>query len=75
MIIQVLGWEFFDKQDADNKIALINREFGFPNDQTLNYTIYVVGSYNNEVIYYLLNDTTLYSILGEPYLFDLYSPL
>jgi hypothetical protein len=75
MIIQVLGWKFTSKIDADNYMASIDAEFGFPNDQTLNYTMYVIGSYNSELIYYLLDDTTIYSILGEPYLFNLDSPL
>jgi hypothetical protein len=75
MTIEVLGWKFVDKQDANSYMALIDNAFGFPNDQTLSYTMYVIGSLNDEVIYYLLDDKSLYSFLGEPYLFNIYYPL
>jgi hypothetical protein len=75
MIIEVLGWKFIDQADADNYIAAIDSRFGFPNEQTLHYTMYVVGSYNNNPVYYLLDDLAIHSDLGEPYLFFLDSVL
>ena len=75
MIIEVLGWKFVDVADADFYMKQIDDSFGFPNDQTIHYTFYVIGSYEDKPVYYLIDDPTLYSILGEPYLIYLYSPL
>jgi hypothetical protein len=75
MIIEVLGWKFIDQADADSYMAAIDSRFGFPNEQTLHYTMYVVGSYNNNPVYYLLDDPAIHSDLGTPYSFSLDSIL
>jgi len=73
MIIKLLGWVFTNEEEADKYMSEIDSQFGFPNEETLHYTFYNEGTYEDKPIYYLLDDPKLSSILGNSYIFSITS--
>ena len=69
MIVEILGWKFVDVADADFYIKQIDDSLGFPNDQTIHYTLYTIGEYEGNSFPWLNNDVTFRPYLGEPYNF------
>ena len=69
MIIEILGWKFVDKADADMHIAEIDLRLGYPNGDTLHYCFYSDGYYDGVNFYWLPNDVNVWEDLGEPYNF------
>jgi hypothetical protein len=74
--MNTIGYIYQTEQEAQNAIELCNQFYGIPHspdDTTTEYTDYLYSEGNN--FYYIIFDSTLEIVLGEPEVFEIIYPI